>query len=248
MSYHGLTISGREVLAGRRGRLKVNGMVSVLTFSDAGGHAINEDAFLVESHPADAACLLCFLADGQGGRAGGGQAAQVACSSAVQTARLLPPWKLAAPSTWGTILSHADAAVCADAGAGFTTLIGFCIAKSHVAGAACGDSALMAKTARRRPMELTAGQFKNPPVGSGAARFAPFGAALEEQWSVLAMSDGVWKYVGWDRLADEMLAVQGQQLLERLQGHARSRGTGRFADDFTVVLFEDMASAGGPIE
>jgi serine/threonine protein phosphatase PrpC len=46
-------------------------MVSVITFSEAGGHPVNEDAFAVERHPADSECWLCFVADGQGGRAGG---------------------------------------------------------------------------------------------------------------------------------------------------------------------------------
>ncbi len=38
-------------------------MIRVLSFSEAGGHAVNEDAFLVEPHPADGACWLGCLAD-----------------------------------------------------------------------------------------------------------------------------------------------------------------------------------------
>ena len=48
--------------------------------------------------------------------------------------------------------------------------------------------------------ELTANQIKNPPVGSAAAVFTPFAGRLERPWTVLAMSDGVWKYVGWERV------------------------------------------------
>ncbi len=40
-------------------------MVNVLSFSEVGGHAVNEDAFAVERHPADDTCWLCCLADGQ---------------------------------------------------------------------------------------------------------------------------------------------------------------------------------------
>jgi PPM family protein phosphatase len=213
----------------------------MLSFSEAGGHPANEDAFVVERHPADPDCWLCFLADGQGGRAGGARAAQLACRSAADGARQEPRWKLAAPSAWPALLRCADAAVSADPSAGFTTLIGFCIAADRLAGASCGDSAVLVTAAGEQPHEVTAGQPKNPPVGSGEARFAPFGATLTPPWAVLALSDGVWKYAGWKRLKESVLVERGQRLVERIQGYARLRGGGSFADDFTVVLFEEVA-------
>jgi len=60
--------------------------------------------------------------------------------------------------------------------------------------------AVVAIDAERRIFDLTRQQAKNPPIGSGDALFTPFGALLADPWLVLAMSDGVWKYVGWDRL------------------------------------------------
>ena len=42
-----------------------------LSFSEAGGHCSNEDAFAIKQHPLDSHLWLCFVADGQGGRAGG---------------------------------------------------------------------------------------------------------------------------------------------------------------------------------
>ncbi len=46
-------------------------MIRVSSFSEIGGDdAVNEDVFDVSRHPADPDCWLCFLADGQGGRAG----------------------------------------------------------------------------------------------------------------------------------------------------------------------------------
>jgi PPM family protein phosphatase len=216
-------------------------MVSVITITEAGGHPANEDAFVVERHPADPDCWLCFVADGQGGRAGGARAAQLACRTALEAALGTPRWKLAAPCTWAAMLRGADETVCADSEAGFATLVGFCVSESSLAGASCGDSAVLAFLAGERPRELTAGQQKDPPVGSGAARFVPFGAALVGPWAVLAMSDGVWKYAGWDRIAEAVSAERGQRLVERLQGFARLPGSGQFPDDFTIVLFDGPA-------
>ena len=47
---------------------------------------------------------------------------------------------------------------------------------------------------------LTRHQFKDPPVGSGEASFVPFTARLASPWTVLALTDGVWKYAGWDHV------------------------------------------------
>jgi hypothetical protein len=58
------------------------------------------------------------------------------------------------------------------------------------------------------------------------------------------MSDGVWKYVGWERLMQAAAASRGDALLEALKGLARLPGSGRFPDDFTLVLFEDAVSRG----
>jgi hypothetical protein len=102
---------------------------------------------------------------------------------------------------------------------------------------------VLVAAAGQRPLEVTASQQKDPPVGSGAAHFVPFGAALVGPWAVLAMSDGVWKYAGWDRIAAAVDGERGQRLIERVQGLARLPGSGRFPDDFTIVLCEDEARA-----
>jgi hypothetical protein len=156
------------------------------------------------------------------------------------------PEQLTAPSSWARILGSADEAVCSDPWAGFTTLLGFCIAGGHLLGASCGDSAVLVVTAGDQPREVTASQPKYPAVGSGEARFAPFGATLVAPWAVLACSDGVWKYAGWERLVEALRVERGQQLAGRIQGYARVSGGGEFADDFTIVLFEEAAETGVP--
>ncbi len=87
--------------------------------------------------------------------------------------------------------------------------------------------------------DLTRGQRKDPPVGSGEATFTSFSALLAAPWSVLAMSDGVWKYVGWERLVQAVMNSRGEALVEKLQGFARLPRSGRFPDDFTIVALED---------
>ena len=216
-------------------------MTQVFTFSQPGGHPINEDAFACRRHPSDPDVWLCCLADGQGGRAGGGRAAELACQAAMDAAAAVAPRELSVPTAWSEILRQADLAVRDDAGAGFTTLVGFCIAGGFIAGASCGDSAVLLVSGEGRPSELTANQVKAPPVGSGHAPFQPLGAGLTGAWKVLALSDGVWKYAGWDRVRAAASSLHGQALIDDLGSAAKLPGSGHFPDDFTVVLFEGEA-------
>lgn len=213
-------------------------MSQVFTYSEVGGHRVNEDAFAARPHPADPGRWLVVLADGQGGRAGGAQAARLACETALARAEACPPAEIADSFTWQALLVEADAAVAADPAAGLTTLIGLCVAADRVAGASCGDSAAFLLSAGV-PTVLTARQFKNPPAGSGDATFVPFEAELARPWRLLVMSDGVWKYAGWDKITAAAVRPGGPDVLAELQAAARLRGTGEFPDDFTLVLVED---------
>jgi hypothetical protein len=217
--------------------LRIGTMVKVETFSETGGHLVNEDALAVEQHPADPNCWLCCLADGQGGRAGGQQAASLAVRVTIDAARRLPVRTLLSPTAWVSLLRQADAAVEAAPDAGFTTLISLGIVGDAVCGASSGDSKVLA-TIPTRAQVLTAHQFKDPPVGSGVAAFVPFSLALVEPWSVLVMSDGVWKYAGWHGIVDACKALRGRSLVQALQWQARLPGSGRYQDDFSLVLLE----------
>ncbi len=213
-------------------------MIKVFTFSEAGGHPVNEDAFEIQCHPTDDQCWICILADGQGGRAGGGRAARLACRIAMEAATGYPPNTLRGVGCWLKISGAADAGVCADPEAGFTTMVGLCLSDGYVYGTSSGDSAVFALSDQHAE-ELTRHQEKNPPVGSGAAQFVPFAWKLVSPWKVLAMSDGVWKYVGRDRVREITKLFRGQALVDELQGQARLKKTGQFQDDFTLVLIEE---------
>jgi PPM family protein phosphatase len=216
-------------------------VVNVLSFTEAGAHQLNEDVFVVQQHPLDPSRWLCFVADGQGGQAGGGAASELACQTALAAAADCSPPSLDQPSTWSGILETADKAVNSDPTAGLTTLVGFCISREWVVGASVGDSAVLL-LCRENPIDLTSRQHKNPPVGSGATVAVAFSAPLSAPWLVLAMTDGVWKYVGWQRLVAAARDKHGAALVEELQQLARLPGSGQFQDDFTLVLLAREAA------
>ena len=67
---------------------------------------------------------------------------------------------------------------------------------------------------------------------------------------MLLMSDGVWKYGGWDRVIEIARRASGSTIVTELQRLVRLPGSGCFQDDFTVVVLEsladkDAAAAGG---
>ena len=215
-------------------------MIQIHSHTEAGGHALNEDAFEVHPHPSDPDCLLCALADGQGGRAGGARAARLACRTCIETASAYQPAILALrPDAWEAILRTADSAVADDTEAGFTTLIAFSIHKDALCGASNGDSGLFAVSAGRPGVILTGPQHKDPPIGCGAARPVGFAARLVRPWTVLVLSDGVWKYCGWDRVSHAASNLFGQDLIDSLRKQAGLPGSGRLQDDFTVVALYD---------
>jgi serine/threonine protein phosphatase PrpC len=222
-------------------------MLAVSSFSEVGGHRVNEDAFAVQPHPLDPGVWLCFVADGQGGQAGGGPAAQLACRSALAAAVACRPERLSDERAWSGILQEVDQSVRDDRSAGLTTLVALGLVRDRVVGASSGDSAALL-VCGERAVELTARQCKNPPIGSGAAEAVPFAAAVSAPWKLLAMSDGVWKYVGWDGVIAVARREGGSALVAALQRPARLPRSGKFQDDFTVVLLESVAEPAAPAD
>jgi hypothetical protein len=213
-------------------------MIEVFSHSEVGGHAENEDAFIVEHHPADRQCWICTLADGQGGRSGGGRAARMAAQIEPEVAKKQPPSVLVDIWGWERFLRGADALVAKDSIAGFTTLIGFCVRDDRIIGGSNGDSAVAIFDATRNGYEVTINQFKNPPVGSGDAPFVTFATNLKPPWIVLAMSDGVWKYSRWEKIKEAGKTLRGKALIDDLLQSARLTKSGQLQDDFTLVVLQ----------
>jgi serine/threonine protein phosphatase PrpC len=211
--------------------------METFSFTKAGGHIENQDAFEIALHPYESSLHLCAIADGQGGRAGGAEAAPPCMhdgsgENVVNIAQTThPPW------AWQAIVSAADQAVAKDPDAGFTTLIAFCLTESHVIGASNGDSAAVLFNSIVEPVILTRNQSKNPPVGAGDVRSVSFFSRLTSPWTLLAMTDGVWKYAGMDTVLKVETRRNGDEIIEELMNSAKLIGSGAFQDDFTIVVF-----------
>ena len=81
-------------------------------------------------------------------------------------------------------------------------------------------------------------ECKNPPIGSGGAGGVSFGANLGPPWTVLAMSDGVWKYAGWENILRIGFGERGEAIGDALLEAARLKRTGELQDDFTLIVLQ----------
>lgn len=218
-----------------------------LVHSEAGeGHA-NEDVVLVWPHPGDAGVLLCSLADGQGGQAGGAAAARVAAEESLRAASSFPAKELREAAPWYAVVGAADEAVCEDDAAGYCTLVSLGVSDREVWGASCGDSGALLLSGGQDFL-LTEDQRKNPPVGSSAAHPVAFSARLHPGWTLLVLSDGVWKFVGWDNIVGIAAQNQGRALVAALRQAALDANGGRLPDDFSVAMLHGETHSGKHIQ
>src|SRR5436309_4220580 len=172
----------------------LDAMLTVAHCTEIGCGPVNEDSFLVRPHPTDGNCLLCAVADGQGGQPLGGPAARLACQVCIDLASRATPDRLASPIVWADIIRQTDQTVAGDRTAGLTTLVGLSISGHRVDGASSGDSAAVILGPGQPMRILTAQQRKGPPVGSGSVMAVGFSAVMTAPWKLLVMTDGGWKY------------------------------------------------------
>jgi hypothetical protein len=71
------------------------------------------------------------------------------------------------------------------------------------------------------------------------ASFVTFACKLRSPWTVLAVTDGVWKYVGLETILKATPNENGEGLISRLRSLAGLPGSNRLQDDFTVVLLQE---------
>lgn len=206
------------------------------THTKAGDNHENQDYIAVWPHPIESNALICVLADGQGGQSGGQAASQTAVQQTLTFAVQYPVKQLLKKKTWFEILRRADTAVAENTGAGFTTLVALCVFNNHVCGVSCGDSmALLAN--RKKHIALTEKQHKNPPMGSNAACPTGFAANLKNS-TLLLMTDGVWRFIGNDKIAEMSRFHQGQELILRLETLQREQNGGKLPDDFSIIVLQ----------
>ncbi len=212
--------------------------MKIAQFSQAGGHTENEDHHIVKPHPLDPECILCAVADGQGGQSGGVHASRIACEASIDTICHTAHRELTHTRCWTKALETADRAVEHDEEAGYATLVCLMVHKDLVIGVSSGDSAALAVDSEGRTVVLTEKQKMKPPMGSGDAIATPFNHKLIAPWRVLVMTDGVWKYAGWPAVIKISTEKQGQQIIDALWKTATERGARKLQDDFTLVVLE----------
>jgi len=208
----------------------------VIFFTEATEGRPNEDAVQVRELGGER--WMGAVADGQGGRAGAAKAAQRACAEVLERTGDLLAGRPSDAIGWWNLFKWIDGQVQRDDEAGLTTLIAFVVESGYVYGAACGDSAAYLYNARTQLLDLTAGQQKNPQIGSGMTSCTFFSSPLAKPWSLLVMTDGVWKYVGRSRIAELLATAGDKDLATRLADAGRLPGSGKFPDDFTFALIE----------
>lgn len=211
--------------------------MQVFVHSEAGDRHANEDAYAIEPHPEVPDLLLVSLADGQGGQSGGAQAGRVAAQTAVRLAASCAPRELLKAATWLPVIVGADDVVAEDPSAGYATLVALAVSSRRLAGASVGDSAAFLRSGSQNRL-LTEDQRKNPPAGSGAAYPTGFSASLRSPWTLLVVSDGVYRYIGWESIASLMDRHRGRPLLEALVKAQKDSHRGVLGDDFTALLVE----------
>ena len=62
-----------------------------------------------------------------------------------------------------------------------------------------------------------------------------FTAEMIAPWKMLVMTDGVWKYAGWEWVRHSAAMTDSSEAMDALRAAARPR-LGRFQDDFTLVV------------
>ena len=208
-----------------------------IVHSEAGHEHINEDWVAVRRHPRDGEALICALADGQGGQFGGGAAARLAVQNVLDLASQREVESLWQFDVWRDIFRAVDKIIERDINAGFSTLIGLCAREAEICGASCGDGAAWLIGARAFD-ELTSAQRKRPPLGSGAAVPTAFRRTMPAASQLLLMSDGVWKFVGFEEILAATRESDGASLVQRLRGLQLDGNNGKLPDDSSLILLQ----------
>lgn len=186
-----------------------------------------------------AAGLIAVVADGVGGRSGGGAAAD-AVVAAVHRLAANP-----GPFDFGKWLRDLDREMAESGTVGETTAVVARLTDLGPIGVACGDSVAWAVTADGY-RDLTAGAGEKPWIGSGAARPVSFLKPRQHVGTLLFATDGLVKYTSPERIC---AIIRGTPFADapRALIEAVRYPSGRLPDDVAVILAEwDGGSAVTP--
>ncbi len=206
------------------------------THTEPGGKLVNEDFVMARRHLAAEHLWIVALADGQGGRSDAALASRAACEAVWSAASALPSHQLLEAGTWPGLLQQADDAVALTGG--FTTLVACAISPDAVAGASVGDSkAYLMRTPADEMTELTESQRKNPPVGSESVDAVSFMHRAVGGGRLLVVSDGVWKYCGYEALRSSF-SQPLEAVPDQLRNALLQRAGSSLPDDFSLIIVD----------
>lgn len=166
-----------------------------------------------------AAGLIAVVADGVGGRSGGGAAADAV---------------VAAVHRLGKWFRDLDREMAATGTVGETTAVVARLTDIGPVGVACGDSVAWSVTADGY-RDLTAGAGEKPWVGSGAARPVSFVRPRQYVGTLLLATDGLVKYTSAEHICDIIRATPFADAPRALIEAVR-HPSGRLPDDVAVIL------------
>ncbi len=178
--------------------------------------------------------VVVVVADGVGGVAGGGAAADLAMTATADAVRA--SFDLFSAKTWVDLLTHADAVAVADRCAGETTAVVVAVSNDgRVVGASCGDSGAVLVAPNGGIDDLTSRQHKKRRVGSGRALPVVFERALSDGTLVIA-TDGLFAFARPDEIRHAVARHEDlDALTAALVGTVRL-ANGSFQDDVATVL------------
>ena len=172
-----------------------------------------------------AAGHLLVVADGAGGVAGGAEAAR----PVIDTLRGLDPVR---PHDWAEVLRQIDLSLSSAARSGETTAVVASVNDDEIVGASVGDSGgwMLAGIW----LNLLKDQRRKPLLGTGSA--VPIGCGpFPRGERVLLGSDGLFKYVGADRIGELAREPSLERAASELVDAARLPAGG-LQDDIAVVI------------
>jgi serine/threonine protein phosphatase PrpC len=198
--------------------------------------AATEDRAAVFEHPEG--CVI-VVADGVGGRVGGGRAAELVVAS---VARRLPALKsLHKAVTWHLLLEAVDIDLRKDGGGGETTAVVMAVTPTGLAGAAVGDSeAWSVMTATQQPVVLAGRNRRKPYLGYGMSTPESF-VAGQLKGTLLIATDGLFKYADINRIMSAVRLDDLKNAAETLAELPKS-SEGTYLDDLAIVLCRPHAA------
>jgi PPM family protein phosphatase len=176
--------------------------------------------------------LLLGVADGVGGRPGGGEAAQLAIETLEAEESALSQ---NSARVWRGFFVALNDALTVHPEAGQTTLVALLLTHKKIMGASIGDSEAWWITSDGH-FAITEAQTRKPYLGSGAAEPIVFELKITTPGTLLLASDGLFKY------ADQAAILEGIRTAETVDIAAdalvklASGVSGRFYDDLSLIV------------